>query len=1670
LPVIQDVCGKVISAPVPVISGTATATSCGGTVIYTYTYTDCSGLSKDWIYTYVIDDKNAPALTGTWPSNNTGNNVCLSRAPSGPSNAAIADLYTDVCGGTVGVTHTSVPSGDDCLWSVLYTYTVKDKCGNTVSPSPTYIVSGGDKTAPIITGTLGSESIQGCTIDAAPKPVTTASALMGLGSTESPVTISDNCTPLSDLIITSTDTTDGTCPIKIYRTYKVTDLCGNSTTITSTYIIEVNDFTPPVISNVPAAITYSCASEVPVAQVNSVTVTDNCLGQVTVTVTDNTIPGNCPNKLTISRVWTAKDICGNTSSATQVITVNDQINPTFQNFPADVSVSCSSAVPAANTSSVTATDNCTGNVTIAVDQDVISNQNCDNQYTIKRTYRATDLCGNVSSKTQTILVNDDIAPSISVIPADITVSCVSEIPVANTSSVTATDNCSGTVSITVYADVISNVICENKYTIKRTYTATDICGNTSSKTQTILVDDEIAPVISSIPADVTVSCASEAPVANTNSVTATDNCNGTVSITVSADQITDLLCANRYTISRTYWATDNCNNKSSKTQKITVYDQTPPVISGVPSSQTYSCISEVPEGQVTSVTAIDNCSEQVGVTVTDITTSGDCANNYTVTRIWTATDVCGNVASATQTIIVSDKTPPTITGVPATATYSCAAEVPGGNTASVTALDNCSGLVSVTVTDLKISGSCENKFTITRTWMATDACGNTATATQLITVSDQTQPTISGTISMTTISGCSVDNLPAPATSVEGLSVLGLTVTDGCSGSASLTVTSKDVASGSCPTVVLRTYSIADACGNMSTYTQTINVMDNTAPVISGTATITNVEGCTPAAAPAKITTVSGLASLGITVTDNCTSSASLTVTSSDVISGSCPIKVSRVYSVADACGNISTFTHTINISDSSAPVIAGKLTALIIEGCSAVSAPTPVTTVAALVNMGLTISDNCSATESLTVTSTQTSSGVCPVVISRTYRIADLCGNSSVATQVIEVGDRTAPEITGKLNVLNSEGCSATDASAPVTTVSDLEKMGVLISDMCTSDANLSVSSTETSTGTCPVVVTRIYTVTDACGNAATLNQVINVTDTTAPVAKGKNVTLSLTPQGTVSFNASDIDNGSSDNCSIKTLVASTTTFTCSDIGNHTVTLTVIDGCGNASTTTAVVTVIDPTPASLSINDTEVSEFAGSATLTVTLSSPRACPVSFTVNTLNNTAIAPDDYLTVTSTVYTIPGGSTTVTVLVPVVDDKIAEPTETFFVKLSSPSNAVISDDQGVVTIIDDDSPPTVYIGDASAKEGDKLYFPVTLSNISSDKITVTLGFDHVTTSDADFDTTPVTVTFPAGTISATAVVQTKNEHIQESNETFIVKVTGSTGPVGNTSDTGTGTIIDDDQTPIAVDDSWSTNEDVPLSNDVSLNDFPNNPSGNTWTVVNQPAHGSVAMNPNGTFVYTPTLDYNGSDNFTYKLCDQDGDCSSATVSITVIPVDDQPVANDDNVSFHIDDILNDTVADNDVLSGDGGNVFSVVAQPTNGTLVFNTDGSYTYTPNLNFVGVDKFTYKLCDGDGDCDEAVVKISIEDIISVNQILTPNGDSHNDTFIINGIQYYQKNTLTVFNRWGNIVYEKEGYQNEWDGTSNKSKVGSDALPVGTYFYVFKYGNNRHKTGYVYLDR
>jgi VCBS repeat-containing protein len=217
------------------------------------------------------------------------------------------------------------------------------------------------------------------------------------------------------------------------------------------------------------------------------------------------------------------------------------------------------------------------------------------------------------------------------------------------------------------------------------------------------------------------------------------------------------------------------------------------------------------------------------------------------------------------------------------------------------------------------------------------------------------------------------------------------------------------------------------------------------------------------------------------------------------------------------------------------------------------------------------------------------------------------------------------------------------------------------------------------------------------------------------------------------------------------------------------------------------------------------------------------------------------------------------------------------------------------------------------------------------------------------------------------------------------------GTDGPGGGTVDQ-TGTLFKlfglapINATPISNDDAYAIDEDkqlnVPAGTGVLSND--SDPDGDPLTVVafTQGAHGSVVVNADGSFTYTPDKDYNGPDSFTYDASDGKGGTSSATVNITVNPVNDDPVAVDDTY-LAIKDAPLVVTADKGLLSNDSdvdGDALtaSKLTDPVHGTVVVNADGSFTYTPNAGYYGKDSFDYTVSDGNGGTSTATVELYVD--------------------------------------------------------------------------------------------
>src|SRR6266581_6973309 len=192
----------------------------------------------------------------------------------------------------------------------------------------------------------------------------------------------------------------------------------------------------------------------------------------------------------------------------------------------------------------------------------------------------------------------------------------------------------------------------------------------------------------------------------------------------------------------------------------------------------------------------DTCSS-VTVTYSDSVTN-NCGGTKTIARTWVATDACGNSNRCVQTITVRDTTPPTIT-CPPDAALECPATAATNVTGVATAVDGCSS-VTVTYSD-SASNTCGGSKIISRTWTATDACGNSARCVQTVTIRDTTPPTLI----------CPTNAvLECPATATTNLTGAA-TASDGCS---SVTVAYSDSVSNTCggSKIISRTWTAIDAC------------------------------------------------------------------------------------------------------------------------------------------------------------------------------------------------------------------------------------------------------------------------------------------------------------------------------------------------------------------------------------------------------------------------------------------------------------------------------------------------------------------------------------------------------------------------------------------------------------------------------------------------------------------------------------------------------------------------------------------------------------------------------------------------------------------------------------------------------------------------------------------
>ena len=351
-------------------------------------------------------------------------------------------------------------------------------------------------------------------------------------------------------------------------TFIASDACGNKDSVVAKFGLK--DTQAPVFTGVPPNVTVGCQG-IP-AVVNPMA-TDNCATPTITFVQTQAGSNPCDTGYVIIRTWTAKDSCNNIQKAIQKIRVKDVQAPTLTGVPIDITVNCN-AVPKPIV--VIASDDCDTTKTskfLEISGQVASLTACGHySYSIFRTWTATDQCKNTATLAQTIVVEDKVKPSFTV-PADATVECYQINDTTFTGNVkNVSDNCMAAPIVTKI-DAYASGVCPIVNTITRTWTVSDACANSISKTQTIISRDTKKPSISGVPANVTVACDK---IPNPPMVIIKDSCSTNLTI-VKDSLMNSTACNGVKTILRRWTATDECNNKASAFYTITTTDTKPPV-------------------------------------------------------------------------------------------------------------------------------------------------------------------------------------------------------------------------------------------------------------------------------------------------------------------------------------------------------------------------------------------------------------------------------------------------------------------------------------------------------------------------------------------------------------------------------------------------------------------------------------------------------------------------------------------------------------------------------------------------------------------------------------------------------------------------------------------------------------------------------------------------------------------------------------------------------------------------------------------------------------------------------------------------------------------------------------------------------------------------------------
>jgi len=512
--------------------------------------------------------------------------------------------------------------------------------------------------------------------------------------------------------------------------YLIKDNCGNSKFKIVNFILR--DTTPPESFCNPIDFGVDCggdetaASRVESWHTDNIDLLETCLfdncGDVTVTsdfiatgFDINTLNFDCNDDEGFAVNYTLTDQCGNQTVKTAFLKVVDTTPPSFENVPRDTSIGASDNLAIGQPTIV---DNCSNNLSAEFSEERIDNNN-DNGYQLIRTWTTTDDCGNMNSASQRVMVLDPI------------------LSLACSSAEVKTEGDQIVISNLLAPNEIVKVFASDNRIV---YNCFRNCGEV--QTTRPLSDDTYKVTIEFYTANWRLICEDEKSIIIGNG----SNNDGEGDNNDGGDN-----------------SGDNGNDEEEDPCTGPVCETVPPVLANLPADMTVN-FDAVPA--VTSPTATDNCDNDVQVAFLEERTDGENQNNYVLTRSWIATDDCGNTAMAEQVIRVTNEgnnggnsngndgntdpctasdcetIAPIFGNIPADITVNYDA-VPAP--AQPVAADNCDTDVVVNLAETISQSTDARNYTLTRTWTATDDCGNKTTRQQIIRVTGETNMGDNGT-------------------------------------------------------------------------------------------------------------------------------------------------------------------------------------------------------------------------------------------------------------------------------------------------------------------------------------------------------------------------------------------------------------------------------------------------------------------------------------------------------------------------------------------------------------------------------------------------------------------------------------------------------------------------------------------------------------------------------------------------------------------------------------------------------------------------------------------------------------------------------------------------------------------------------------------------------------